>query len=304
MKLKKIHFFVLITAILTSLLTSACDPPKRVTADRLFLVNPEGRHKYNLRNFTQKFFLPYALEEVSGLSFVEDGLLACVQDEDGKLFLYDYKEKKIKMSLKFWKSGDYEGVEIVEDTAYVVNSKGDILVFNYKGEEGKLGTKEINTPLGKKNDVEGLGYDAKKANLLLVCKGDSEISKKEVPGQAVYKFDLEDNDFSKKPFFTVTKKKIKNFLEEHKDNAYEEKRINFRPSGIALHPIDDTFYIIASTGKLLLEINRDGEILSSYPISPSILGQPEGICFAPNGDMFISSEGEGDKGYILRFEME
>ncbi|MFY0653542.1 MAG: hypothetical protein JXQ96_15975 [Cyclobacteriaceae bacterium] len=298
------RYFLFILIISSTVLSSSCEPPRRVTADKLFLVNPEGLPKYNLREYTQKFFLPYVLEEISGMSFVEDGTIACVQDEDGKLFFYNYYNKKITLALKFWKAGDYEGVEIVGDTAYVVNSKGNLLIFNHKGEEGNLNTKEINTPLGKKNDVEGLGFDPASGNLLLICKGDSDIDKKKISGQAAFEFNTEKSKLSKKPFFNITKKGIKDFLEKHKDNAYEEKRINFRPSGIALNPVDNNFYIIASTGKLMLVVNRSGEIQASYPISPSILGQPEGICFAPNGDMFISSEGEGDKGYILKFVME
>lgn len=295
----------LFLAYFGAIITSACDTQKRVTADKLFLVEPaEGAHKYNLRNYTQKYFLPYALEEISGLSYVSDGVLACIQDEDGKLFMFNYHDEIITRSIKFWKSGDYEGIEVVGDTAYVVNSKGDLLLFNYKGKEGKLNTLEIKTPLGKKNDIEGLAYDNKNDRLLMICKGESDLDNKKVDGKAVYKFHRKKNKLSEKPLFSIEKKHIKNFLEKHKDNAYEEKRINFRPSGIALHPIDDNFYIIASTGKLMLVVNRKGEIQASYPIAPSVLGQPEGICFAPNGDLFLASEGEGDKGYILRFQME
>lgn len=284
--------------------STSCDPPKRVTADRLFLVKPDGMAHYDLKNHKQKFFLPYALEEISGLSFVGDGVLACIQDEDARLFLYNYHDKKIVKSVKFWNPGDYEGVEIIGDTAYVVNSKGDLLAFDYKAGENKPDTREVNTKLGKKNDIEGLCFDRQTNSLLMVCKGESEINKKKVAGQAVYRYDLSAGKIDTTPVFTITKKDIKNFLEIHKDNSYEEKRINFRPSGIAPHPIDGHFYIIASTGKLLLVVDRKGKIQASYPISPGILGQPEGICFAPNGDMFISSEGEGDKGYILRFEMQ
>jgi len=299
--MRTILFFILFIA---TLITSACDPPKRETADKLFLVVPDSLHYYDLKEYKQKFFLPYALEEISGLSFVNEGTLACIQDEDGKLFFYDYYKKDITLDLKFWNHGDYEGIEIVGDTAYVVNSKGDILIFNHNREEGNLNTREINTPLGKKNDIEGVCYDKKSNSLLMICKGDSDIGKKKISGQAVYQYDLNKNKFVKEPLFSVSKKDIKEFLESHKNNAYEEKRINFHPSGIALHPIDDNYYIIASTGKLMLVVSREGKIQASYPISPSILGQPEGICFAPNGDLFISSEGEGDKGYILRFEMK
>jgi hypothetical protein len=30
--------------------------------------------------------------------------------------------------------------------------------------------------------------------------------------------------------------------------------------------------------------------------------QPEGICFKPNGDLFISNEGDGGKAKILKFK--
>ena len=294
---------ILIILFLSVAIVSACDPPARVTADKLFLVPPLSGSKYDLKDYSEKYFLPYALEEISGLSFVQEGILACIQDEDGKLFLYDYNTRKIASSLKFWKPGDYEGVEIVGDTAYVTNSKGDLLIFNYKDEEGNLDTREINTALSKKNNIEGLGFDPERKSLLLVCKDESDIDKKKVSGQAVYSYSLNEKKLNKEPLFSITKKKIKAFLENNKDNAYEEKRINFRPSGIALNPTDDNFYIIASTGKLMLVVDRLGDIQASYPISPNLLGQPEGICFAPNGDLFISSEGEGDKGYILKFEM-
>ncbi len=279
----------------------ACQPPGRVIAEKLFLVKPKGKASYDLRNYQQKYFLPYALEEVSGLTYVSDGVLGCVQDEDGKLFLYDYRERKIVHTQKFWKPGDYEGLEVIDTRAYVVSSKGHIYRFNV---EGKADTKEINTPLGKKNNIEGLGMDAKTGKLLLVCKGESSYDKKEIKGQAAFVFDPETEKMEEKPFFSITKKQIKNFLEAHKNNAYEENRINFKPSGIALHPIDDHFYILASTGKLLLVVDRSGQLLASYPISSGVLGQPEGICFSPKGDLFIASEGEGDKGYILKFEMK
>ena len=296
--------FILFIVLIGMVITTACDPPKRVIANKLFLVAHDSLHHYDLNEYKQKFFLPYVLEEISGLSYVKEGTLACIQDEEGRLFLYDYIDKEISSSLNFWDSGDYEGIEIIGDSAFVVNSKGDLFIFNYKGEGGHLNTRKINTPLGKKNDVEGLCYDKTTNNLIMVCKGESDIDKQKISGQALYQYNLDYHRFVKEPLFSVTKKDIKEFLETHKDNAYEEKRINFHPSGIALHPIDRNYYIIASTGKLMIVVSRDGKIQASYPISPSMLGQPEGICFAPNGDLFISSEGEGDKGYILRYEMK
>ena len=270
----------------------------------MFLVLPKKYAAYNLKKPNEKFFLPYVLEEISGLGYVEDGLLACVQDEDGKVFLFDYKDKKITRSIKFWKQGDFEGVEVINNVAYVIKSNGDLYYFNLNTDDRELVAKELETPLSKSNDIEGLGYDHLKKKLLIACKESSDLKGNKIKGKATFVYDLKKQKFIKEPLFSITNKQLKEFFKEHKDNVYEEKRINFHPSGIALHPIHDKFYILASTGKLMIVVNRKGDIEASYPISPRVLGQPEGICFAPNGDLFIASEGAGDRGYILKFEMQ
>ena len=48
-------------------------------------------------------------------------------------------------------------------------------------------------------------------------------------------------------------------------------------------------------------VNRKGKILDLQDLDTEIFSQPEGICFSPSGDLFISNEGKGRKGYILKF---
>ena len=83
-----------------------------------------------------------------------------------------------------------------------------------------------------------------------------------------------------------------------------ESETSFQPSGIAIHPIDGEIYIISSVGKLLIILDRRGKVLEVKALDPKIFRQPEGICFSPAGDMFISSEGQGGKGYILKFKFD
>jgi uncharacterized protein YjiK len=49
-------------------------------------------------------------------------------------------------------------------------------------------------------------------------------------------------------------------------------------------------------------MNRSGKTLSSVALDPKLLRQPEGICFSPEGTLFIASEGDGKKGYLLQFD--
>jgi len=287
---------------LFSFLLLGCNTTNQSSTDKLFHIPLLYEGTYDLKNPIDKFFLPYVLEEISGLSFIENGVLACVQDEKGSLFFYNTNTREISKAIKFGKSGDYEGVEIVGDTAYSVNSNGEIFQFSINEKTPQV--KIYKTPLSKRNNVEGLGFDIQSNSLLILCKSGSNTENLIIEGKAVFGFDIKGKKMNPKPVFSISKYDMKTFFETNKETFYDVKRINFKPSGIALHPIQDKYYVLAHIGKMLLVVNRNGSIEASYPIPPRLLGQPEGICFAPNGDMFIASEGEGDKGYILKFEME
>lgn len=272
-------------------------------ADSLFLVIDDLTLAYDLKRPDDKFYLPYVLEEISGLAYTTNNTLLAVDDESGKLFEFDPKEKKIVHSIEFHKGDDFEGVELVGDRIYVLRSDGDLFRFNYSTKKNSDAVK-IETDLHKKNDTEGLGYDPSKNTLLIACKEDGEINDEKVKGRAFYAFDLQENKLDNQPIFVIGPKQLKKFWESNRDFEYDEDRIKFKPSAIAYHPINKHYYILSSVGKMLLVVSPEGTIKATQPISPRVLGQPEGICFAPNGDMYISSEGEGDRGFILKFEMK
>lgn len=280
-----------------------CQYNSRPTAEALFHQITDGFNQYNLKKPDAKYFLPYVLEEVSGITYYRDGVIACVQDEDGKVFFFNHKKRKVENTVRFADSGDYEGITTDGEKIYVVESNGHIYKFEPQldGKANKL--KKYKTELKKNNDVEGLAYDPITDKLFVACKGDAGLKGKKKKGRSIFYFDLDKKELEKKAAFNISKKDIKDYLETYKDFEFEEKRINFKPSGIAIHPINGHLYIIASIGKLMIVTDRKGEIKATIPLDPRLLGQPEGICFAPNGDMFISSEGQGDKGYILKFNM-
>ncbi len=271
-------------------------------ADSLFLYTENSEIIYDLKKPAQKFFLPYVLSEISGLSFKSPNKLLAVDDETGKVFEYDIDNKKIVHSMEFSKPGDYEGVELIGDQVYVLESDGDLYTFTYSPSK-KMEANKIENDLERSNDTEGLGYYPPMNQLLIACKDKATVKGNDAKGRAVYSFDLQTQDLSRDPIFTIRSKDLESFWEEKKDFEYEADRIKFKPSAIAYHPIENVLYVLASTGKLLIVIDRDGSIKATYPISARVLSQPEGLCFAPNGDMYISSEGEGDRGYVLKFPM-
>ena len=109
---------------------------------------------------------------------------------------------------------DYEGVEVIKDTAYVLKSNGEIFYFHLK-KKGIGEVKKIKTDLSKRNDAEGLGFHEDSNELLITCKEDPGTKKVDIENsRAIYRVDLLDNKFKKKPRYIIDGKSYNKMLEE------------------------------------------------------------------------------------------
>jgi len=267
---------------------------------------------YNVNKPDDKWKLPKNLREISGLSYLDNNHLACNQDEKGNIYVFELQTSEIINKIDFGKSGDYEGIEIIGDVAWLLKSNGTLFrVKRFLSKDPKV--KEFNTQLKNKNDAEGLGYDPFTGNLLIACKGHPFLEEK--PGKefkAIYSFDIGTKKLNIVPEFLITMDSIKyykNFntmahlgmeLLAYFDDAKGD--LSFQPSGIAVHPKTGNIYIIGSVGNLLLIFSRNGEILSMIDLRSKYHPQPEGICFSPDGTLYISNEGDDERGTILMFK--
>ncbi|MBD2755458.1 SdiA-regulated domain-containing protein [Spirosoma validum] len=236
---------------------------------------------YQLSAPTETYKLPKELKEISGLSYYKDDKLLCVQDEEAVAYVFDTKKKEVTENFGFGGYGDFEGIEYVNGEIFALESNGNL--FRFKPESTQIG--RTKTDLPKHTEVEGLGYDPKTKRLLIAVKNGNEASDK-----AVYSFDLR---------YKVVFKDMSLNDEQLKAAGVDPK--TYKPSGIAVHPLTGEWYILTSAGKRLLITSRKAKIIYSEPLDPNLFTQPEGICFAPNGDLFIASEGNKKKGYILKF---
>jgi uncharacterized protein YjiK len=270
---------------------------------------------YELASPDQRFTMPASLEEISGISWAGKEKLACIEDEKGIIYCYSLEEEKVVSEVEFGKDGDYEDIAVVKSTAYVLKSNGNIFqVKDFTKEDIKV--KEYKTPLSNKNDAEGLAFDPSANRLLIACKG-SPSYEKENPYKgfrAVYYFDLETKQLYDKPLYLIDLRNIDAYKDQGSFAQFSSKLAkilgisdpyaSFRPSGIALHPLTNEIYIISSVGKLMVILDREGYILGVQSLDPTLFRQPEGICFSPQGDLYISNEGMGGKGYILKFKAQ
>lgn len=289
------------------LFVSFCEPDKGLDS-----VAGNDAFAYEVNTPDGKYELPSYLREVSGLSYFGKGKIACVQDEKGNIYVLDLEDQKIDKKYDFGNDGDYEDIAVVEKTAYVLENNGDIFRikdFNKKDRS----VKKFDTPLKKVNNTEGLAYDPQANALLIACKGSPSIDEEKpyIGYKAIYRFDLKKEELEEDPLYLVDLARLDSYIARGAFSKFSvrlakrlrliESETSFHPSGIAIHPLTGELYIISSVGKLLIILDREGNVQDVKELDPTVFRQPEGICFSPEGDMYISNEGRGGKGYVLKF---
>ncbi|MFL5727889.1 MAG: SdiA-regulated domain-containing protein [Cytophagaceae bacterium] len=256
---------------------------------------PADNFSYELGRPEHIYIMPKALKEISGISYLSENKLACIEDNHGIVYIYDLKKEKIIREVPFEDNGDFEDVSITPQGYCVLRSDGTIFILN---EEKIIAYKTL---LKESNNTEGLCYDKKNNSLLIACKDDPGMG---LPTnvKAVYEFSLANFTCSPKPLFTIATDDI--VLPKHQKN-FEGDGSHFSPSALAIHPLTGNIFMISSRGNLLIEADRTGKIIHAEKIYSKLFPQPEGICFTVEGDLLISSEGkEHQHGTILRFKQK
>jgi uncharacterized protein YjiK len=273
-------------------------------------LDPDFSFNYRLDDPDWAFNLPNELEEISGLGISEDGQeIVAVQDEDGILFFINPYNGEVIRETKFWKDGDYEGVEWVGNTIYVVKSTGTIYeVINPAHAEQEV--EKYNFFLNDDNDVEGLAYDKANNRLLLACKAQAGHEVEYPHKRGIYAFDLSKKVMEEQPVYFVDADSVRHYLDQDPGIRKLEKLVaffdpdeafGFSPSAIAIHPLSGHLYITSSVGKMLLVLDTTGRILHIEKLSKKVHPQPEGLCFDPNGGLYLSNEGKGGAPKFYRF---
>lgn len=299
MSLKTKFIFYIIIWCFTVFSEFSCESSIRQYYDSIYTADLYKGSGYQLNNPESVIVLPNALREVSGLSYLDDRFLLAIQDENGIMYVIDQKYGEIRYQLKFHKNGDYEGVERIGDYVYVVKSNGRIYRFPLDLTTDEVDAKEFKTEMSQKNNVEGLAYDSLNHRLLVALKGKGEVDDNEAKGKCIYTFDLDDQELSKDPLISIDKESIAEIIEREYPTIDLDETIG--PSGIAIHPITGKIYLLNHVGKALIVLNTQGKIENYYPLNPSLFHQPEGICFNPKGDLFITNEASSGPQNLMTF---
>lgn len=252
--------------------------------------------------------LPPILHEISGLAIIDSSSVACVQDEDGILFIYNIKKHKITKQHAFGLKGDYEGITLVDDILYVLRSDG--VLFEIKDHQTKkLKVKTYSTRVPAINN-EGLCYDAINNRLLIGAKGkiNKDPTNKDI--RLIYAFDLKTKTLNQSPAFnfnitdinlTAKMQGIHFPKKQNKKGKSIEHGFKFNTSEISIHPITHQLFVLSATEHVLFVFNKNGALEYIEQLNPLVFNKSEGLDFFQNGDLIISNEGQTHMPTLLRF---
>ncbi|MCW3117714.1 MAG: SdiA-regulated family protein, partial [Chitinophagaceae bacterium] len=242
-----------------------------------------GPYSYDL-NVPEKFYMPDALHEISGITFNHDNddTLYAEQDEDGKLFHFKLGDKNLLAS-KFGKKGDYEDVAICN--GYVIMLRSDGTLFSFLLSEAnheKVANVQALEGLLPDGEFEGLYADEKTSRLYVLCKHCQEDKTSKISSGTILQLNT-DGKITPSGNFSVNVKEIEALANIDK--------ISFHPSALAKSPATGEWYILSSVNKMLVVTDESWNPKTVYPLNPSIFNQPEGIAFDRNNNLYISNEG-------------
>ncbi|MGJ8548689.1 SdiA-regulated domain-containing protein [Winogradskyella wichelsiae] len=278
MKFSKSHLTIFITILFGVVLLALQKPITDSLVKKSNKIDARFSKVYNIKN---THYLPEILNEISGITWLSNNVFACIQDEDGYIYIYDVQQKTILEKIKFGTSGDYEALAINDADAYAMRSDGIIYeIKNYRSENREVS--QFKTSFSEDNNIESLTYDKDNNRLLLVPKDEDLMSKSL---KCIYQIPIDKMEMDSLPLMKID-------LKADLLKPYRGKKTHktFNPSDIAIHPRTKDIYVLEGKNPKLLILNSKGEMIKVYPLDDRKFAQPEGITFSDDGRLFISNE--------------
>ena len=250
-----------------------------------------GKTGYNFSAPDERMELGKQLHEISGMTYIPGkNVILAENDEKGDIFMVDFRNKNDNAGkVKFGGKGDYEDIVHTDTAEYMLVSTGSVVQVMTK--DSSFTTQEFALPAGDdKNEFEAMYLGADGHSLVLLCK-QCDHEKDEI--RTAYRFDLTTLTFAAEPLYKIDITEIRKLVNDDK--------AEFKPSAAAINPLNGKLFILASVGKLLVIASKAGKVEQVFKLDETLFNQPEGMTFAPNGDLYISNEGGEGVATILKF---
>lgn len=259
--------------------------------------NANSKITAGIDNYTiaESWELPAELNEISGIVWVDHHTLACVQDENGMIYIYDLDERAIVDQIPFAGNGDYEGIALNKNDLYVMQSDGLLFeIKNWRATNKVISSHK--TGFKYSNNMESLTYSIKN-NVLMTAPKDKDSSE---DFKGIYNISLS----SKTANINKPTHKIDMNADLLKDYRGKKLSKTFSPSEIAIHPKTNEIYVLEGKNPKLLILNTDGTLKTLYKLDEINFPQPEGMTFSEDGDLYISNEAANGPANIHLLELK
>lgn len=253
---------------------------------------------YHWTNPTKTYHLPKKLKEISGIAFIDENLIACIEDEHGILYLFDFKKGKIKKEIEFAEDGDYEDLAIEDKNIFILRNDGELFkIKDFQSKNPEFSHFPSNVPA---QDNEGICYDSSSKNILIACKGKFGKGLVNQFRREIHLFNLDDLKTSETPLFTIKIDSVIDYANKNKiplpikiKNDSTIQVLKLRMSSLAIHPVSNDIYILSSFDHSIFIFNQKGDLKHMEILDEKLFPQAEGITFMKNGNLLISNEGKG-----------
>lgn len=252
--------------------------------------------------------LPAELQEVSGITLVDPNILACIQDEDGLIYLYDLRKQLVIRTIPFAGAGDFEGIARKRNTFFVLRSDGFVFeINNWKRKKPVIDSFQTHIP---NVDNEGFCYDSLTDRLLIGSKSkvNKEPEMKHI--RTIYFLDPQTRQVAYDRTWIIHTKEVLVYAKEQqvdlhlkpskKDTSVLKPNLKIKISGLYVHPKTQELYVLSAADHYLMVFNRERKMTGLKALNPEVYNKAEGITIAPDGTIYISNEGQAGKPTLLK----
>ncbi len=298
-----VRFFATVSLLCCCLMGASCqestpDSPERPFQPMLAPDSVRGTFPYRLTNPDRSIELPATLIEVSGMAWLSDTALLMIQDEIGYVFRLNPVTGTVKQHIRFAGNGDFEEIVVAQDEVWVLRS--DAKLYQFSTEAGDNADDDKWYPsIPSNGDYEAMAFLPEQGLLMAAKEPVTVNGNNRDHERAIFLIPPQEPE-SWSVYHVLDLRQVETYLDAHtttehlenlKESFQAKKKKSFKPSAMAIHPQSGHLYILASVGKLLLVCDREGLLLHVQPLPEDLFPQPEGMCFGPDGTLFISHEG-------------
>ena len=237
----------------------------------------------------ERWELPKALQEISGLAFDSAGRLFAHDDEQAVVYQLDPASRRVVKRFSFGRPairGDFEAIAVVGGQVILATSDGVL----YAGREGRDGEAvpyvTQATGVGRLCETEGMVYQRAARALLFVCKA---ARTRALSGHlAVLRWSLDRKALDPRPLIFVGLREI----------TPEIKGSTFHPSELARDPGSGHYLVLSAREHAVVELTASGQLVAVSRLRRGEHRQAEGLAIDASGALLVADEGVNRRGTL------